>query len=385
MIIDHKSLSALSSRLALGDQILDASILGNLDAVNYFAREHESILAAATGVSARFSSLGSNVLNEQFLGVNSASTILDKWAIGGYGAEVARVLESTRFQLPLADAQLAKIAASFRLPNLDFLTNSSLAEVYGSLLREVQTIVRPADDFELTARLGARFQAGDFFQLHRADDVRHYLRRTELAQTFVESPQPLVGRTLRDLRVAEPLPANLIRNASPKRFKANVLRRDGATLRLLLDEFEFALRRRIAQVMEQRHGPNWAREARSEKLVSWVKRLDKKTAANGTPEFTPQKVLEVVLFSELLEFAFRSEDCAPHVLVVSWLSEEQIKMEIDLACEARNAVAHGFSRANPSQIVVACGTLVKLAGLAGFSLDSVFANEDEDVESYSPA
>ena len=346
------------------------------DSMRQISSAHKAIQRATEGASSFWPSTEALAnIHDQILGRDRVSQIMGTWALGGHGMDIARALESSKLKFPIDHGYLSQIAKSLRVPVIDFLPLTSFTDQYRTLLSDVHTIVAHTNDFDLVTHLGNRFRAVDFFRIHRVDDLRRYLHRTELGETFVEAPQPLVGRSLRDLHLASPLPTRLVQNASPKRFSANVMRRDGASLRALLEEFEHALRRRIAQVMTQLHGPDWARQLGSKAVEGWANRLAKKAAAGKIPEFTAQDVLEIAQFSELLQFAFRSPECAPHVVVVRWFSEATIDIEIDLAVQARNAVFHGYSRVNPSQIAVAISTIIRLAGIADILLEKVFADE----------
>lgn len=261
------------------------------------------------------------------------------------------------------------------------LSHASWFDAYETLKWQVAAITRPSADFNFSECLGAQFVLNDFLRIRRADESRAYLRRTDLPKAFVESPEPVVGATLIDLGIVMPLGAHRTHSASPKQFRAQQSHRSKVRLRELLEEFESALRARVAEAMSARLGPDWTRQLGSTKKGSWVQRFDRKSAGNGIPEFCPQEELEAAQFSELLDLAFRDVDCAPHIVVVNWMSDAELSVEIERVREARNALFHHYCRATPSQVTIITGVIGKLAGTAGLKLDSLhpFSEEVDDL------
>jgi len=120
--------------------------------------------------------------------------------------------------------------------------------------------------------------------------------------------------------------------------------------------------------MSRVRGADWARSLTNAEDRRWAVLFDKKQDKVWCSGYRPRTVIEASQFSELLAFAFLSDECAPHICCDDPMSKDELRVEIDRLVEARNALFHGYCRANPSQVTITFGVLVKLAGVAGLKL-----------------
>ena len=285
-----------------------------------------------------------------------------------------RTIEATRRLADLATgaAPQGAVADMFGARGPLFTPMHELVDPYHGLFseleRSVAQIAFPLPSFEFGEHLGHRFRASDFFSLHRADEIRTYLYRTELPLLFVEAPAEFVDASLVNLGLVKPLRARQVDDASPRQLTRLQRRRDYEALRRAIEWLEGALRDKVDAAMTAERGDDWVHTLTKPERFRWIALFKKKQYDVGGAGYRPLRAIEASQLSELMAFALLSDECAPLIRSDDSMSQNELRMEIERLTAARNALFHGHCRANPTQITISFGILVKLAGAAGLTL-----------------
>lgn len=295
--------------------------------------------------------------------------IFDAFSSNAIGQDVARLCE-------LNGGAHSVLAALSNLGRYDNLFGE-----YEALTASTRELTLPSLDYDFSGRLGDVFSVRELLNFRRSDDAQRYLEHTDLPSNFVTASPRLIRAACIDLGVLQPLPRRQVKRSGDRQLKKIQVDRSLNELQRLLQWLENALREKVDRVMTERIGADWTRATKNETVSRWVKLYDKKKRSALHPSFIPLRVVDASQFSDLMRFAFLSDECAEHILAFDSISDEETQAEISWVIEARNSLAHGYLRVDEHAFGIVRGIVVKLAGLAGLITpgnDSIDLDANDD-------